>query len=74
MQHEHGDCERELNAAHERLAAVEGLIRRWRAAELNMRVLHGGLPGSGYDKLADGYGTCADELDDELRKSAAEQS
>jgi len=45
---------------------LDALIAHWNKAELDMRVLHGGSPGSGYDKLADGYGTCADELRAEL--------
>lgn len=52
----------------ELIEELEKLRDRWSRAELNMRVLHGGLPGTGYDKLADGYGTCADELQELLAR------
>lgn len=54
--------------------AGKALVQSWRSAELDMRVLHGGLPGSGYDKLADGYGTCADELEAALSEAGPDWS
>jgi hypothetical protein len=56
----------QLAQAEAREQQVRALGERWYHAEREMRLLEAGLPGSGYDKLADGYGTCAEELADAL--------